>query len=587
MNIKLNNLRDAMLKNGIDVYLMFSTDYHLSEYVPEDFMQIKHLTGFSGDNAVVVVSQEDAVLFTDSRYEISSKVELLNSDFQLCISDKLRKKDYLNYLKSFKPFSVLAYDSRHISLSSALNIKRKLDDLKFIIKDKTDLIASFWPHRPAPVLGKTFALDEIFTGQSAELKIADAVNYLNRKNVDALIVTQLDEIAWLLNIRGGDIACNPVFRAFLIVFASGKLSLFVHLHRPDIEVFESLKHSGISICDYDGFFDYLSDLPSAIKVEFDFSKTCAAVKSFLNPDCIIVDSNSVISQTKTCKNQVELNNIRQTMIVDGVALEKFFYRLEKSVSEKRFITETAAAKLLLELRREGKNFIGESFDCISAYNAHGAMPHFVCDVKNDLLIKPDGVYLVDSGGQYLSGTTDITRVIPFGNFSEQFAADYTAVLKGMINFSLAVFPDDLPAEKLDTYAREYLWKIGRDFAHSVSHGVGFCLNVHEYPAGIYNNSKNPLLAGMVISNEPAVYVENSYGIRIENMIAAGRAEFNNYLKFETLTLCHIDMRAVITDLLTKNEIDFLNRYHSKVYQEISPYLNDEEKQWLLQKTQKI
>ena len=586
MNNNLHKLRQAAIDAGVDAYIIFNTDPHSCEYVPDDYLVVKQLCGFSGDNATVVVTPTFAGLWTDSRFYISGTEELKDSGVTLM---KSTESSFLSWLKSnLKKGSVVAFDGRCTTASVYFDIKKKLDPLGIVLNQKLDLAPSFWINRPKAKISQVYALDVKYAGLSTKEKIEALIPKIKAENADRLLTSDLAEIAWLLNLRGSDISYCPVFKAFMLIGSDGSAVLFTDKIRFNNEVAEYLNRLGVVVCDYDLVYTALSGLPEGSSIIVDINSASAELYLSVNKQCKIVERRSPIQLMKAQKNETELANIRRTMIIDGVAMEKFFFWFENQLENNIPTTEIAAAKKLLEYRTQGEGFISESFECISAFNAHSAMPHFAPSKTNNLLIEKDGVYLVDSGGQYFTGTTDLTRVMPTGAFTSDFAIDYTLVLKAMVNIAMAKFPAKANGCALDAIGRINLWRYGKDFGHGTGHGVGFCLNVHEGPVSISpGTTKTTFLPGMVTSDEPGIYIEGSYGIRIENLLAVQKSEYEGFYSFETLTLCHIDTRAVKTALLNTDEINFINEYNNRVYNTLSPYLNNDEKEYLKKRTAAI
>ena len=586
MNNNLHKLRQAAIDAGVDAYIIFNTDPHSCEYVPDDYLVVKQLCGFSGDNATVVVTPTFAGLWTDSRFYISGTEELKDSGVTLM---KSSESTFLSWLKSnLKKGSVVAFDGRCTTASVYFDIKKKLDPLGVVLNEKLDLAPSFWINRPKAKISQVYALDVKYTGLSTKEKIEALIPKIKAENADRLLTSDLAEIAWLLNLRGSDISYCPVFKAFMLIGCDGSAVLFTDKIRFNNQVAEYLNRLGVVVCDYDLVYTALSGLPEGSSIIVDINSASAELYLSVNKQCKIVERRSPIQLMKAQKNETELANIRQTMIIDGVAMEKFFFWFENQLENNIPTTEISAAQKLLEYRTQGEGFISESFECISAFNAHSAMPHFAPSETNNLLIQKDGVYLVDSGGQYFTGTTDLTRVMPTGAFTDDFAIDYTLVLKAMVNIAMAKFPTKANGCALDAIGRINLWRYGKDFGHGTGHGVGFCLNVHEGPVSISpGTTKTTFLPGMVTSDEPGLYIEGSYGIRIENLLAVQKSEYEGFYSFETLTLCHIDTRAVKTALLNTDEINFINEYNNRVYNTLSPYLNNDEKEYLKKRTAAI
>lgn len=586
MNQNLQKLRTAALNAGVDAYIIFNTDPHSCEYVPDDYLVIKQLCGFTGDNATVVVTQDFAGLWTDSRFYISGTQELKDSGVALM---KSTESTFLAWLKSnLNKGGVVAFDGRCTTASVYFDIKKKLDPLGVVLNEKLDLSSSFWHNRPKPKISPVYALDVKYTGVSTPEKIDAIVTKIKAENADRLLTSDLAEIAWILNLRGSDISYCPVFKAFMLIGSDASAVLFTDNQRFDDSVAEYLRQIGVVVCDYDLVYAALSGLPEGSSLIVDINSANAELYLSVNKQCKIIERRSPVQLMKAQKNETELSNIRRTMIIDGVAMERFFYWLENQLNNNIQVTEIDAANKLLEYRTMGEGFISESFECISAFNQHAAMPHFAPSKSNNLLLQKDGVYLVDSGGQYYTGTTDLTRVIPTGEFTQDFSIDYTLVLKAMVDIAMAIFPDKANGCSIDAIGRVSLWRYGKDFGHGTGHGVGFCLNVHEGPVSISPGStKTTFLPGMVTSDEPGIYIEGKYGIRIENLLAVQKSEYEGFNRFETLTLCHIDTRAVDTKLLNRDEIEFINNYNKRVYNTLSPFLSQNENEYLKKRTAAI
>ncbi len=586
MNQNLQKLRQAALEAGADAYIIFNTDPHSCEYVPDDYLVVKQLCGFTGDNATVVVTQNFAGLWTDSRFYISGTQELKDSGVTLM---KSTESTFVSWLKSnIKKGGVVAFDGRCATASVYFDIEKKLTPLGIVLNEKLDLTSSFWPDRPQPKITPLYVLDEEYAGLSVKEKIAEVIKKIEAENADKLLTSDLAEIAWLLNLRASDINYCPVFKAFMIIGRDNLPVLFIDKSRISKAIDELLDRIGVLVCAYDLVYTALAHLPDGTSLLVDINSASAYLYLSVNKKCKIIERRSPIQMMKAQKNDTEIANIRKTMVVDGVAMERFFCWLENQLSQSLPVTEMDAAAKLLEFRQQGDKFISESFECISAFNQHAAMPHFAPGVDNNLLLEKDGVYLVDSGGQYFTGTTDLTRVMPTGSFTQDFAEDYTLVLKAMVDISLAVFPSKSNGAAIDAIGRINLWRFGKDFGHGTGHGVGFCLNVHEPPVSISPGAtKSSLLPGMVTSNEPGMYIEGKYGIRIENLLLVVQSEFEGFNSFETLTLCHIDTRPILKNLLKEEEIEFINNYNRQVFDKLSPYLSEKEAEYLRERTKAI
>lgn len=588
----LDNLRLAMQKAGVNAYIIYNTDPHQSEYIPEDFMFAKALTGFSGDNATLVITDDFAGLWTDSRFFISGEIELQGSGFQLMRCSQDPTSSYIYFLKThLKEGAQVACNGELISAAEFLDLKRKLQPFNILVNDKIDLSSSFWPDRPKIKFSEIFFLDDKYSGKSSNRKISEIIDKLKEDKIDAFLTSGLDDIAWILNLRASDIDFCPVFRSYLMILQSGKSMLFVHQQRISKQISQYLHNLNVVLMDYDSVSNALEILPNKCNILLDSNVLNSKLYSSINRTCKIIDRKSLVQYMKAEKNPIELKNMNESMIYDGLALERFFYKFEQNLENNVKMTELSCAEMLLNERKKGKGFLFESFECISAFNEHAAMPHFAPSEKDNLEIKKDGVFLVDSGGQYYLGTTDVTRTLPTGKFPDNFARDYTLVLMSNINIAMTPFPEGTPGSRLDTLARCEMWKYGLDFGHGTGHGVGYCLNCHEGPQAFSTsankNNRVPLVPGMVITDEPGLYIEGKYGIRIENMMEVDKAEFDGFLKFENMTLCHIDTRPVIKEMMTEQQIKFLNDYNRKVYEVLGPLLEDDVREYLKLRTREI
>ncbi|MBR6279508.1 MAG: aminopeptidase P family protein [Bacteroidales bacterium] len=589
MNVMLDTLRKELKIRNITAYIVFNTDPHGSEYIPKDFMFIKALTGFTGDNATVIVTQSFAGLWTDSRFFLSGEKELKNSGFTLMNKEGKPEFTYINYLKkNLKAGDSIAFNGELLSANAYFDFKNKFSNIT--VNNSTDLSQDVWKEKPEIFFSKMFILDEKYSGKSFSQKLSEIQDVMEKYKADVFLTAALDDIAWTLNLRASDIDFCPVFRSFLIIEKDTKTTLFIHKKRLSPEIEKYLSGLNIDTKEYDLVCDYLSAIKQK-NIMLDGNTVNSLLYSSVAASCKIIDKPSPVQLLKAKKNPTELRNMNLSMIEDGLALERFFYRFEKNLAEGVKMTELSAAQILLEERKKSETFLFESFECISAFNPHAAMPHFAPSEKDNLTIEKDGVYLVDSGGQYLLGTTDVTRTIPTGKFPENFARDYTLVLIGNLNIAMQKFPIGTPGSRLDVLARQALWQYGLDFGHGTGHGVGYCLNCHEGPHAFSTSSKkNNAVAfepGMIITDEPGLYIENQYGIRHENMLEVVKSSYDGFLEFKTMTLCHIDTRPIVKELLTKEHIKFLNAYNRMVYEVLSPKLEDKVREYLKERTAEI
>ena len=592
-------VREMMAQYGWDAIVVSGSDPHSSEYPAPRWQQVKWLTGFTGEAGDVVITHDHAGLWTDSRYFIQALEQLQGTGVELH-KTRVPGAVYIPEWLSQRA-KVVAVDGLCQTVGAVQDLYDALGDGSQVV-DVPDMFSEMWEGRPEVPTSPITTLDvECFGGVSREEKITWLRKWMLKSDLDAVLLSSLDEIAWMLNVRGNDIEYNPLVISYLLV-SQEHVKWFVRkddgIMDPDTEgSFEELAADGVEIETYDAVsyaLDYLSGEGSDVKIFIDPStlnhNIHSHIKDAFEEDSIVSGVSPVILE-KSVKTASEIENMRQTYIDDGVAMERFLYWLETEVASGREVTEWEASEKLTSFRAEIPGYRGNSFENISAYASHAALPHYVTPVEDSALIRPAGLYLVDSGGQYLTGTTDITRTVPMGPCTELEMEDYTLVLKGMIDLSMAVFPVGTTGHQLDALARMPLWKARRNFGHGTGHGVGYYLCVHEGPQSIrWQYNPQPLLPGMVTSNEPAIYREGLYGIRHENIVLcrdAGASEFGEWLDFETLTLCHIDTSAIIPELLGPEALQWLNDYNNRVYNTLSQYLSEEEALWLKFKTAPI
>ena len=592
MNIpeKLIELRRIMDRENIAAYIISGTDPHNSEYLPAPWQQRKWISGFTGSYGTVVVTKNEAGLWTDTRYFIQAEKELAGSGIKL---HKLRipgAVDYPQWLAEvLESGTKVGIDGFCMSVSDVRNLKNALSPKNITIQEQIDLLGEMWFDRPALPVEKIIRLDTKYVGESAGERIGKIREFIRDNHGDAMLFSCLDEIAWLYNIRCNDIAYNPVAISYAIV-EKDKAHLFIKLDKISQEIEQQLAEDGIELHDYHHLFLFL-DAQNKENTYFVDTNTCNyAVFNHLAKKFEVREIESPIPLLKAVKNTTELDGFRLACRKDGVALSKFYYWLENRLSQQP-ITELEAAEQLTWFRSQDKEYVSDSFGCISAYSPNAALPHYSATPEQQSEIHPKGLYLVDSGAQYMHGTTDITRTMPLGELTELEKEDYTLVLKGMIDLSMLYFPKGSKGCNIDIVARLPLYMNLRNFGHGTGHGVGYFLNVHEGPQSIRPDLKNQeMLPGMVTSNEPGLYREGLHGIRHENLIVCQPKavnEFGEFYQFETITLCYFDTSALLTKLLNQNEIDWLNAYNERVYQEVSPYLEEQEKVWLRNKTKAI
>ena len=592
MNIpeKLIELRRIMDRENIAAYIISGTDPHNSEYLPAPWQQRKWISGFTGSYGTVVVTKNEAGLWTDTRYFIQAEKELVGSGIKL---HKLRipgAVDYPQWLAEvLESGTKVGIDGFCMSVSDVRNLKNALSPKNITIQEQIDLLGEMWFDRPALPVEKIIRLDTKYVGESAGERIGKIREFIRYNHGDAMLFSCLDEIAWLYNIRCNDIAYNPVAISYAIV-EKDKAHLFIKLDKISQEIEQQLAEDGIELHDYHHLFLFL-DAQNKENTYFVDTNTCNyAVFNHLAKKFEVHEIESPIPLLKAVKNTTELEGFRLACRKDGVALSKFYYWLENRLSQQP-VTELEAAEQLTWFRSQDKEYVSDSFGCISAYGPNAALPHYSATPEQQSEIHPKGLYLVDSGAQYMHGTTDITRTMPLGELTELEKEDYTLVLKGMIDLSMLYFPKGSKGCNIDIVARLPLYMNLRNFGHGTGHGVGYFLNVHEGPQSIRPDLKNQeMLPGMVTSNEPGLYREGLHGIRHENLIVCQPKavnEFGEFYQFETITLCYFDTSAILIKLLNQKEIDWLNAYNERVYQEVSPYLEEQERVWLRNKTKAI
>lgn len=590
---RLKDLRVSMKENNIDAYLIFNTDPNLGEYLPEHWRIIAWLTGFTGSAATVVVTASFAGLWTDSRYFVQAQSELSDSGFHFMKPALDRKNDFIAWLAdNLIDDSVAGVDGRTLSVLNLRKIEMSLDQKGVKLITDSNLISGIWENRPEMPDLPAFDFPVIYAGKERITKIAEVRAQMKERKIDYHLLTGVDDIMWLLNIRGGDVKYSPMLTSFAVV-SEDQILLFTEETRIPYKLASEFDRINIVILPYEETEFILSSIETGSSILISPGTTSVSLYNAIPTKIKIIEDFSIPGKMKAIKNKTETGNIEKAMVKDGIALTKFFFWLEQNLGIID-ITELSLTEKITELRSEQDNFLGPSFGTIVAFNEHGALPHYSASPESSSAIGKDGIILVDSGGQYLNGTTDITRTIATGRPSEKQIKDFTAVLKGHITLALAKIPAGTKGIQIDILARKPLWDLGLNYDHGTGHGVGFCLNVHEGPQNISPGdgagSRTVIEAGMLISDEPAIYREGEYGIRIENLILCyedEETEFGQFLKFDTVSLCYIDTSLIDTSLLDKKEIGWLNSYHDEVYEKISPYLNEDEREWLKEKTKAI
>ena len=590
---KLDKLRCLMALSDFDAYIIPGTDPHMGEYMP-DFWQIRSwFSGFTGSAGTIVVTTNFAGLWTDSRYFLQAEAELEGSGIELVKLVVPHTPEHIDWIyKNLPVGSRVGVDGNMISVDSVRSIRNIFARKQMELVTNEDLISPLWTDRPPIPLNPVLKHDVEFSGSSRRDKIEHVRAEMSRLGVTHHLITSLDDIAWFLNLRGTDIQFNPLFVSYVLVDLQ-TTTMFVNETKVDQVLAEEMLVDGVTISAYDEIVEALSKLVKGDKLLLAPGKVNQALFDAIPTTVAIVEGANPTTLLKSIKNATEIGHLYQTMVYDGIALVKFFYWLDKNIGKIK-ITEISASDKLEELRSEQPVFMGLSFCTIAGYAAHGAIVHYDPTPETDVELKPEGIFLLDSGGQYLSGTTDVTRTVTLGMPTEEEKRDFTLALKGTISLSDAIFPEGTKGYQLDALARIALWKNGINFGHGTGHGVGFFLNVHEGPQSISPNAAGPashvMMKGMVTSVEPAMYRIGKHGIRTENLVLCVphlENEFGAFLKFDTLTLCPIDRKLIEVSLLDKSELDWLNSYHANVYERISPFLTKVEAKWLKEKTAKI
>ena len=586
---RLEKLRKIMKDKGIDYYIIPSEDAHQSEYVCEHYRGRAYMSGFTGSAGTLLVGLENGILWTDGRYFIQALDELKGSGIEMF---KMRIPGWpslLEWLKeNAKAGETIAFDGKVFSVGEYKDFKKLEEENNINIKIDEDLLDEVWKERPSLPKEKAFLHEVKYCGKSAKEKLREVREEMKKLGANNYIIASLDDIAWLYNIRGNDVKCNPVVLSYALV-KENEAYLYVDKSKFTSKMEEELLNEGVTLKSYDEIGNAISNLEG--KILIDQNKISAYLYECIKDKNNIVEFGNITTKFKAIKNGVELDNLRKCQVRDGVAMVKFMKWLKDNIG-KIEISEISASDKLEELRSLDKLFKGISFETIAGHKEHGAMMHYSATPESDYTLEPRGFLLIDSGGQYLDGTTDITRTFVLGELTEEERKDYTLVLKGHIGLMRAKFLKGATGSALDIKAREPLWNEGIDYKCGTGHGVGFFLNVHEGPQSISPvPNKVALEPGMIITNEPGVYREGKHGIRTENTMVVVKdtysEEFGEFYKFDTISLCPIDLAGLDISLINEEEKAWLNNYHKKVYYLLSPYLDEEEKEFLKNETRAI
>ncbi len=592
---RINALRGEMERCGVDAYVVPTADFHTSEYVGKHFKCREFITGFTGSAGTAVITKSQAGLWTDGRYFIQAADQLSGTPVTLYKMGEPGVPTLHEFLISeLKEGQTLGFDGRTVGAQEAESFRKELSCKNVSLKTTIDLVGNIWEDRPALSAEPVMELSEKWCGESRSNKLQRIRNIMKEKGADAFLLSSLDDIAWLLNLRGGDIPCNPVLLSYVWMTGDG-IWLFANENIFSDEIKESLMADGVQLMPYEGIYEAIAHGEKGSTILLSKARVNSCLVDAIPRDVKILDEENPTTLLKAVKNETEAANERIAHIKDGVAVTKFIYWLKTNVGKHK-ITEISAAKKLFELRKEQENFLEDSFDPIISYGAHGAIVHYSATPETDIEIEPHGLLLCDTGGQYLEGTTDITRTVVMGPTTQEEKAMFTAVLRGHLNLADAVFLHGCTGLNLDYLAREPLWKMGKDYNHGTGHGVGYLLNVHEGPNGFRwkmvpeRKDCTVFEEGMITSDEPGYYEENKFGIRHESLLLCKKAfqtEAGQFMKFEELTMVPFDLEAVVPEQMQEKERNLLNAYHQEVYKNISPYLSSEEQEWLKEATRAI
>ncbi|MEG0290820.1 MAG: aminopeptidase P family protein [Erysipelotrichaceae bacterium] len=592
---RIKQLRKYMEERNMDAYIIPTSDFHETEYAGEYFKARKYMSGFSGSAGTLVVAKDKAALWSDGRYFIQAEAQLKGTGIDLMKMGEPNVPTMNQYLNEvIDKNGVLGFDGRVINARLGRQLSKLMNLKAGTISCDEDLVDLIWKDRPALPKEKAFLFDVKYCGKSANDKLVELRAAMKLRNCDTHIINTLDDIAWLFNLRGHDIDCFPVVLAYAII-TSDEANLYVDQSKLDETIKKAFNEIKVTIKDYNMFYEDVKTIDETHHILVDTNMINYAIYNNIQHKDKLCDQENPTQLMKACKNQIEIENDIQAHIKDGVAVTKFMYWLKTNVG-KINITEMSAADQLLSLRKAQSDFIEPSFDTISAYKEHAAMMHYSADEESNVELKREGMLLVDSGGQYLQGTTDITRTFALGELDDELKFHFTTVLRSLINLAKATFLSGIRGTSLDILARGPLWDLGIDYRCGTGHGIGFLLNVHEAPNGFRwrvvadRNDSCVLQEGMITTDEPGVYIEGSHGIRSENELVVRDKETNEYgqfLQFETITYVPFDLDAIDPSLMNQAEIDWLNAYHKTVFKIISPYLDKEEVIWLKQYTRAI
>lgn len=591
---RLKDLRELMEQRGIDIYVVPTSDFHESEYVGEYFKARKFITGFTGSAGTAVITKTQAGLWTDGRYFVQAKNQLKDSTVTLFPMGEENVPTVAEFVKeNLPPKGCIGFDGRVVNGKAGEEYKNIADEKKGRLYVEEDLVDLIWEERPPMSKKPFFILEEKYSGKSTKEKLQEVRGEMEKEKADIHILTSLYDIAWLLNVRGGDIDYVPVVLSYLVL-SKEECVWFLQQEILTEEQKSYLKDNGIVTKEYEEIYSYVPEIPGDKKALLHKSEVNYRIVNALKDTVEIIDKENPTELMKSVKNKTEAENTIKAHVKDGVAFTKFMYWLKNSIGKEE-ITEISASDVLENFRRQQENFLDLSFDTISAYGANAAMMHYSATEETNALLKPEGFLLVDSGGHYLEGTTDITRTMALGSITEEMRLHFTTVLCSNLNLASARFLHGCTGRNLDILSRGPLWKLGIDYKCGTGHGVGHILNVHEGPNSFRWQKREGvpeavLEEGMITTDEPGVYIEGAYGIRTENELLCKKGvknEYGQFMEFETITYAPIDLDAIDPNLMTEEQRAVLNEYHKKVYEVLSPYMTQEENKWLKEYTRAV
>ncbi|HEY5509564.1 MAG TPA: aminopeptidase P family protein [Prolixibacteraceae bacterium] len=580
---RIARLRNLMKERQADACLITGADPHLSEYTPDNWKTLEWISGFTGSYGKVLITQEKALLWTDTRYFLQVQQELSGTGIELMkdrVLHSISVEDWI--MDNLENGNCIWTNGLTISTAEANQISSKVGAKGIALNIDSDLVGEIWLDRPSSPIRQAYEHLERFAGRSRKQKIELVRESLISRNLDGIIISQLDDLAWLFNLRSDEIPYTPLVTAYGFIDLH-KAFLFIDPGKLPDELRILLAKDGITIHSYDSFFIFLTRIRNQ-HLQFDPLRTNAQIYRQISTSNMLDPSVSIITHLKSIKDQYEIENIRNAHLKDGAAMVYSLFWINQNIN-KEVITEVSFGKKLNDFRSNQQFFTGDSFHPVVGFGSHGAIVHYHATPESDRIINPDNLLLIDSGGQYLDGTTDITRTISMGSSTQKQKEDFTTCLKGHIALATAIFPEGTKGYSLDALARKHLWDKGINYGHGTGHGIGYFLGVHEGPMSIRTEfNSEPIREGHLLSNEPGIYRTEEYGVRIENVLLCKRhssSDFGNFLSFETISFCPIDKMLIISELLSSEEIKWVNHYHETVYRKISPLIIDPDvMEWL-------